>query len=117
MLYRDYEANEWKLMPLVAKYHQRGEDHEQHVIDESELRAHEEMGHITELVFEDAEYDAETLSRLDEVEGYPESEFATVEAYVLHNEVLEGTSLAIKKQLEILEQSTLELAMVQGGLF
>lgn len=115
MLYRTDE--EWKLMPLVAKYHQHGEDHEQPVIDESELRAHEEMGHITELTFEEAEYDAETVERLAEVKGYSESEFATVEAYVLHNEVLEGTSLAIKKQLETLEQSTLELAMMQGGLF
>lgn len=115
MLYRT--EDEWKLMPLVAKYHQHGESHEQHVASESELRAHEEMGHITELTFEEAIYDSETISRLDEVKGYPESEFATVEAYVLHNEVLEGTSLAIKKQLEVLEQSTLELAMMQGGLF
>ena len=115
MLY--YENNEWQLMPYIAKYHQRGEDHEQHIIDESELRAHEEAGHITELTFEEAVYDSETVSRLSEVKDYVESEFATVEKYVLDNEVLEGTSLAIKKQLEILEQSTLELAMMQGGLF
>ena len=44
MLYRTDE--EWKLMPLIAKYHQHGEDHEQPVIDESELRAHEKMGQI-----------------------------------------------------------------------
>ena len=114
MLFRT--ESEWKLMPLLAKYHQHGKDHEQHVIDESELRAHEEMGHITGLTFEEVEYEAETVSRLEEVKGYSENEFAAVEAYVLHNEILEDTNLAIKKQLEVLEQSTLELAMIQGGL-
>lgn len=115
MLYRTDE--EWKLMPLVATFLQHEQEHTQYVIDETELRIHEEMAHIDELAFKPAEYPQETVNRLDEVKGYPESEFATVEAYVLHNEVLEGTSLAIKKQLEVLEQSTLELAMMQGGLF
>ena len=106
---------EWKLMPLIAKYHQHGEDHEQPVIDESELRAHEKMGHITELTFEEAEYDAETIERLAEVKGYSESEFATVEKYVLDNEVLDGTPLALQKQMEILEKSIIEAAMMNMG--
>lgn len=116
MLYRT--EDEWKLMPLVAKYHQHGENHEQPVIDESELRAHEEMSHITELVFEESEYDEETISRLGEVKGYPESDFAIVESYVLHGEIQEGSSLALKKQMEILEKSILETAMMNmGGMF
>ena len=115
MLYRTDE--EWKLMPLVATFLQHEQEHAQYVIDETELRIHEKMAHIDELAFKPAEYPQETVNRLDEVKGYPESEFATVEAYVLHNEVLEGTSLAIKKQLETLERSTLELAVMQGGLF
>lgn len=118
MLFRDYEANEWKLMPLVATFLQHERPHEMHVIDETELRAHEEMAHVDELEFKAAEYDRETLDRLEEVKEFPEDEFNTVDQYVMHNNVIEGTSLALKKQIEVLEQSTLELAMMQmGGLF
>lgn len=113
MLYRT--EDEWKLMPLVAKYHQHGESHEQHVASESELRAHEEMGHITELTFEEAIYDSETISRLEEVKNYPESEMQTVSEYVLNNNVLEGTGLVTQKQNEMLEASVLELTMMMGG--
>ena len=112
-MYRTDE--EWKLMPLIAKYHQHGEGREQPVIDESELRAHEEMGHITELTFEEAEYDEEMVERLAEVKGYSESEFATVETYVLDNKVLEGTPLALQKQMEVLEKSIVEAAMMNMG--
>lgn len=110
MLYRDYEANEWKLMPLVATFLQHEKEHEQYVIDETELRAHEEMAHIDELEFKEAEYDQETLSRLEEVKEYPENELKTVSEYVLNNNVLPGTSLALKKQNELLEASVIELA-------
>lgn len=118
MLYRDYEANEWKLMPLVATFLQHEQEHTQCVIDETELRIHEEMLHIDELAFKPAEYPQETVNRLDEVKDYPESEFATVEKYVLDNEVLEGTPLALQKQMEVLEKSIIEAAMMNmGGVF
>ena len=117
MLYRDYEANEWKLMPLVATFLQHEKEHEQHAISEEELRAHEEMDHIDNLEFQEAKYDQETLSRLDEVKGYPASESNTVNEYVLNNNTLEGTSLALKKQNDLLEASILEMTlMFMGGM-
>lgn len=116
MLYRT--EDEWKLMPLVATFLQHEQTQEMHVIDETELRAHEEMAHVDELEFKAAEYDQETLDRLEEVKGFPEDEFNTVDQYVIHNNVVEGTSLALKKQIEILESSILETAMMQmGGMF
>ena len=118
MLYKDYEENEWKLMPLVATFLQHEKEHEQHAIDETELRAYEEMDHIDELEFRQAEYSQETIDRLDEVKDYPESEFETVSKYVLDDEVIKGTSLALKKQMEVLEMSILEAAMMNtGGMF
>ena len=116
MLYRADE--EWKLMPLVATFLQHEQEHEQHVIDETELRAHEEMAHIDELAFNDAEYDAEVLERLEEVKNYPEEEQNTVEEYVVTGNIVSGTPLSISKQIETLEQATMELAMAQlGGMF
>ncbi len=117
MLYRDYEENEWKLMPLMATFLQHEKEHEQYVISEEELRAFEEMAHIDNLEFKEAEYDQETISRLNEVEDYPESEFATVTEYVLNDNVLEGTTLETKKQNEDLEAGILELTTIIGGGF
>ena len=115
MLYRDYEENEWKLMPLVATFLQHEKEHEQHAISEIELRAFEEMGHIDELEFKEAEYDQEVLDRLSEVKDYPENEFQTVSEYVLENKVLKGTTLETKKQNELLEESLLELTTMFMG--
>ena len=117
MLYRDYEAGEWKLMPLVATFLQHEKEHQQHVIDEKELRAHEEMLHIDNLEFKEAEYDQETLKRLEEVKNYPASELETVSEYVLNNNVSEGSILAANKRNEDLEASILELTMLLGGGF
>lgn len=118
MLYRDYEKQEWKLMPLVATFLQHEQKHEKYVIDETELRAHEEMAHVDELAFEDAEYDQDMIDRLEEVKGYPESERNTVHEYVMENNIVSGTPLSISKQIETLEQAAMELAMAQlGGMF
>ena len=110
-----YKNKEWQLMPLIAKYHQHGEDHEQPVIDESELRAHEKMGHITDLTFWGAEYEQDILSRLDEVKDYPEKDFQIVHDYVLENKVREGGPLDLKKKNESLERTILELSAMLGG--
>lgn len=115
MLYRDYEANEWKLMPLKATFLQHEKEHEQYAVNEEELRAYEEMDHIDELEFKEAEYNQEVLVRLEEVKNYPESEMQTVSEYVLNNNVLEGTGLATQKQSEMLEASILELTTMMGG--
>ena len=117
MLYRDYEANEWKLMPLVATFLQHEKEHEQYAVNEEELRAYEEMDHIDELEFKEAEYNQGTLTRLEEVKNCPVSEMQTVSEYVLNNNVLEGTSLALKKQNDLLEASILETTlMFMGGM-
>lgn len=115
MLYRTDE--EWKLMPLLAKYRQHGEDHEQHVIDKVDLEAFAELGHIQSLAFKEADYSTGQKERLEEVKEFPESELQAVAEYVLNGKILPGTTLEAKKQKESLEQSILEIAMMQGGMF
>lgn len=115
MLYRS--EDKFKLMPLLATYNQHGETHEQYVIKRKELQNFEEMGHITNLTFEEVVYEKDVLDRLSEVEDYPENEFQTVAKYVEQGEIIEGTSLALKKQNELLEASIGELTMlIMGGV-
>lgn len=115
MLY--YESGEYKLMKFLATYTKNGEEIKWHVATKGELESFEEMGHIENLTFEEADYAPEIISRLDEVKNYPQSEFSVVSKYVLENQTIEGTTLAIKKQKEILERSILELAMAQMGVY
>lgn len=115
MLY--YENGEYKLMPFVATYTQRGETNQQHVAKKEELELFEEMGHIEGLIFREAEYTPDLLTRLGDVKNYPQIDFATVSHYVIDNQTVDGTALAIKKQIEILEQSILESAMAQMGVY
>lgn len=115
MLY--YENEEYKLMPFLATYTQNGEEIKWHVATKGELESFEEMGHIENLTFEEADYAQDLLLRLEEVKNYPQSEFSVVSKYVFENQTVEGTTLAIKKQSEILEQSILELAMAQMGVY
>lgn len=114
MLYQ--KDGEFKLMPFVATFRQHGEEHEQHVVNKRDLESYEKAGHITELEFEEAEYDQEIVDRLNEVKDYPESEFQTVNDYVFEGKVTKGTSLYATKQNELLEESLLELtALMTGG--
>lgn len=114
MLY--HKENEFKLMPFVAVFKQHGEEHEQHVIDQVDLTDYQKMGHITDLEFEEAEYDQEIIERLSEVKDYPESEFQTVADYVFENKTYKGTALYATKQNELLQESLLELTtLFMGG--
>lgn len=113
MLYRN--EDKFELMPFLATYEQHGELREQYVVNKKELEDFEKMGHIKNLTFEDVKHDAEMLKRLTEVQNYPENEFRTVQQYVVEGEVLEGTSLALKKQNELLEASIGELTMLMLG--
>jgi hypothetical protein len=113
MLYQ--ENDEYKLMPLIAKYTQYGQAHEQHVANKEDMQAFEEMGHIAGLSFADAAYSPEVVARLAEVKHYPESEYTAVAKYVFDNEVADGTTLAVKKQNQMLEQSVLDLSMMLIG--
>lgn len=110
MLYRDEEK--FKLMPFLAKYKQHGEAVEQHVQSKGELKKFETMKHITGLTFTEAEYETGVVERLEEVENYPANQFQTVASYVIDNEIAEGTSLALKKQNDLMEESLLELTMM-----
>lgn len=115
MLYRDYEANEWKLMPLKATFLQHEKEHEQYVIAEDDLRPYEKMAHIDNLEFEEVDYDQGVINRLDEVKDYPANESETVNEYVFNNKVVEGSNLALRKQNDLLEASILELTTLLAG--
>lgn len=115
MLY--YENEEYKLMPFLAMYTKNGEEIKWHVATKGELESFEEMGHIEGLAFAEADYAPDLVLRLEEVKNYPQSEFSIVSKYVFENQTVEGTTLAIKKQNEILERSILELAMAQMGVY
>lgn len=113
MLYQEHD--EYKLMPYVASYTQHDQNYEQHVPNKEDMRAFEEMGHITDLTFADAAYSPEVVARLAEVKHYPESEYTAVAKYVFDNEAADGTTLAVKKQNQMLEQSILDLSMMLIG--
>lgn len=98
MLYK--ENGEYKLMSLLATYTQYDREQEQYVDSEQRLLPYEEMGHITNLSFQNVEHDSEILARLEEVKDYPESEWEIVNEYVLNNKVLPGTALEMKKKQE-----------------
>ena len=114
MLY--YENDEYKLMPFLATYTHNGEEIKWHVATKGELESFEEMGHIENLSFTETDYAPDIVLRLEEVKHYPQSEFSVVSKYVFENQMVEGTTLAIKKQGEALERSILELAMAQMGV-
>ena len=61
-----YHDNEYKLMPYIASYVQHDEQHEQHVPNKDELKAYEQLGHITDLTFTDAGYTDDQRQRLAE---------------------------------------------------
>jgi len=103
-------------MPLVATFLQHEKEHEQHVVNKKELRAHEEMGHIDELTFKEAEYEQVVIDRLNEVKNHPEEERTAVELYVVEGELLEGSRIQQQMQQRTLEQSFLELtSLLYGG--
>lgn len=107
MLYR--ENGEYRLMSVLATYTHNNVEKEQYIENEQRLKPYEEMGHITNLSFQDVEHESDILARLEEVKDYPESEWETVNEYVLNNKVLPGTALEMKKkqeQTEALLQTT-----------
>lgn len=105
-------------MPLIATYAQNNEVYSQHVESEDELLLFQELGHITGVSFEPAEYETELIERLAEVEDYPDSEYQAVHSYVMENIVVPGSIIETKIQQETLEQSILDLTLIVlgGGL-
>lgn len=108
MLYHD---KEYKFMPYVASYIQHNEQHEQHVPNKDELKVYEQLGHITDLTFTDAEYTDDQRQRLAEVRDYPISEYQTVYDYVIENKIKQGTTLAERKNAEMLLMALADLDM------
>ena len=113
-----YYENEYKLMPFVASYTQANEQIEQHLPNKEELLAYEDMGHITGLTFQHAEYTNEQQQRLTEIKDYPQSEYQTVYDYVIDNKVKQETTLAESKNKDMLLIALAEMAeTLTGGMF
>lgn len=117
MLYREDE--EFKLMPFQATYTQHGEDHINYVVDKSELEAYEELGHIKDLSFGEADFTEEQKARLEEVKEYPESAFSEVIEYVVEGTVPRGSMIEKDKELQALRETVDNLVFdnLIGGLF
>lgn len=116
MLYREDE--QFKLMPFKATYTQHGEEHVTHIVNKKEIQAYEEMGHISDLVIEDAVYGDDVVERLAEVADYPEREYQAVSEYVMDGKIQKGSMIDASKQREMLELSVVELSeMMMGVMF
>jgi len=117
LLYRENE--EFKLMPFQATYTQHGEDHINYVVDKSEMEAYEELGHIKDLSFKEADFTDAQKERLEEVKEYPESAFSEVIKYVVEGTVPRGSMIEKDKELQALRGTvdTLVFDNLIGGLF
>jgi len=116
MLYREDE--QFKLMPLKATYKQHGKEHISYVAGRKEMEPYEEMGHISELSFEEAAYSSDQLNRLKEAQEMPASQYQPVEEYALEGTVLKGSMIEVAKERENLELSILGLSeMMMGVVF
>lgn len=114
MLYREDEK--FKLMPFKATYTQHEEEHVTHIVNKKEVQAYEEMGHISDLVIEDAVYGDDVVERLAEVADYPEKEYQAVSEYVMDGKIQKGSMIDTSKQRETLELSVIELSEMMTGV-
>lgn len=114
MLYREDEK--FKLMPFKATYTQHEEEHVTHIVNKKEVQAYEEMGHISDLVIEDAVYGDDVVERLAEVADYPEKEYQAVSEYVMDGKIQKGSMIDTSKQRETLELSVIELSEMMAGV-
>lgn len=117
MLYREDE--QFKLMPFVATYIQHGQEHIGYVVDKSEMEAYEELGHIKNLSFKEADFTDAQKERLEEVKEYPESAFSEVVEYVVEGTVPRGSMIEKDKELQAIRETvdTLIFDNLIGGLF
>lgn len=107
MVFRDEEG--FKLAPYKVRYTQDGEAQTNYTDEVRVWEAYQELGHISDLVIEDAIYSPEQLARLEKVKGYPESEHLFIEAYVLEGELNESSQLAKDLQIKSLEAENVAL--------
>lgn len=116
MLYRDDQG--FKLAPYLAKYTQNNEEVEQLVIDKTDLEAFQEMGHITNLIFEESTYEADVLSRYETIKDYPASEEAAAIQYVATGEIMANSKLETDVYLKSIQAAVDSVIMsnLLGGL-
>lgn len=110
MLYRN--NNEYKLFTFKATFIEDGVQKTEYGYDKELFNKR-----ATAVIFEDIHYTEAQRDRLNEVKEYPESEFYSVQEYVLNNKILPGTQLAQFKNMEVIENSIMELTIiVLGGM-
>lgn len=116
MIYRDEQG--FKLMPYLAKYTQNNEEIEQLVIDKTDLEAFQEMGHISNLTFEESSYESDVLSRYETIKDYPASEEAAAIQYVATGDILANSKLETDMALKSMQTAvdSVIMANLLGGL-
>lgn len=116
MLYRDEQG--FKLAPYLAKYTQNGEEIEQLVSGKDDLESFQEMGHITNLSFEESTYGADVLSRYETIKDYPASEEAAAFQYVATGEIMANSKLETDMTLKSMQTAvdSVIMANLLGGL-
>lgn len=116
MLYRDEQS--FKLAPYLAKYTQNNEEVEQLVIDKTDLEAFQEMGHISNLSFEESTYGADVLSRYETIKDYPATEETAAIQYVATGEIMANSKLETDTALKTIQTAvdSVIMANLLGGL-
>lgn len=116
MLYRDEQG--FKLMPYLAKYTQNDEKIEQLVISKDDLESFQEMGHISNLSFEESTYEADVLSRYETIKDYPATEEAAAIQYVATREIMANSKLETDMALKSMQTAvdSVIMANLLGGL-
>lgn len=116
MLYRDEQG--FKLMPYLAKYTQNDEEIEQLVIGKDDLESFQEMGHISNLSFEESTYGADVLSRYETIKDYPATEEAAAIQYVATGAIMPNSKLETDTALKTMQTvvDTVIMANLLGGI-
>lgn len=116
MLYRNEQG--FKLMPYLAKFTQNDEEIEQLVIGKDDLEIFQEMGHISNLSFEESTYEADVLSRYETIKDYPVSEEAAAIQYVATGSIMPNSKVETDMTLKIMQTAvdSVIMANLLGGL-
>lgn len=116
MLYRDEQG--FKLAPYLANFTQNNEEVEQLVIDKTDLEAFQEMGHITNLIFEESTYEADVLSRYETIKDYPATEEAAAIQYVDNGTIMPNSKVETDVALKSMQTAVDSVIMsnLLGGL-
>lgn len=116
MLYRDDQG--FKLAPYLAKFTQNGEEIEQLVIGKDDLESFQEIGHISNLSFEESIYAADVLSRYETIKDYPATEEAAAIQYVANGSIMPNSKVETDVALKSM-QTAIDSVIVSnllGGL-